>query len=163
MSAETLAKRAGMTEKTLGSLEDGNPCFVSTLGRLAGKLGVKAGDLIIGSPPEPMEDGRKKVVVAFWLHADSKKFDETMLVTLLNALAKLIGATHSMEVIGVREGSIVVLVRMDAEDAAKLKAAAFALQTQLGLGSALMLPDVPDPDSIRVEDGQVKVADERQG
>ena len=121
LSSEALAQVALCSVRSVQNAESGKNIHVTTLGLLAKALGVGPNELILGlKPPEPSSG---KIRVEITIDADIDKLNNSPhIYSLIELLTKMIPGSNEITVTGVRDGSMIVTLEMNAADAEILAA-----------------------------------------
>ena len=124
-SRRTLARKAFCSVASVKSVEEGNEAFPTTLEKIAKPLEVKFTELMKGKETgEATKDPDNKIVprvkVKVFIHSNYGEFDETKLPELVGRIRQETGATGEITVVIVEEGSVVVILEMDEDDALAL-------------------------------------------
>lgn len=139
-SQQALADKAIASLKTVNSVENGNPCLLSTIAKVAKALGVEPAELIDrddppspagptpgASPPPPTPAARPgpavtvrdaSVDICFNLRLDFSSLDETggQFDQILALIRSVGGVTRPIEVKEVRPGSVNLTLAVDPAD-----------------------------------------------
>jgi transcriptional regulator with XRE-family HTH domain len=116
---EDLARKAKCSVKTVENLEAGEQVYLCTLRSVAEAFGVEYATLLVGAVPAPATKNRLEVQIKLSIPFDV--FDQSgQLVSVIEALTRLIGARKGIDVTGIEEGSVIIKLDMDANDASRL-------------------------------------------
>lgn len=159
-SQETLSTKAIMSLKTISSIENGASARISTVGKLAKALGVEPSALlaesttqeaqtaIVSLPPtqQPAGGGPNDAVeVVLKIRLPFERFDETKGIEgILAFLAATIRAKQAIVETEVLPGSIVMILRMDEEDAMALAQAMLRFELDAINVEEISTPDFSD-------------------
>jgi len=148
-SQAKLAHKAGIDPKTLSSVLNGNPYREDTISRIADALAVTPADIIKGYDI-PIADsavvpasGEKRyaVLLALAIPFDGLEQPEG-LAKLVAQIATQINAQHSIKVLDLRAGSVLITLELSQEDLTALIRAAMDLKLDaLGFQSLHVLDE----------------------
>jgi DNA-binding XRE family transcriptional regulator len=117
-----MAAKAGLTTKTIASIEAGNPCFLFTLKGISDALEladvsqlIASGEPSVPPPPSGKRVQMKIKVILPFADSDFTKW----LVWFVNKLIKLIDPDGEMEIVGIAPGSIIITLEMTEKDTRK--------------------------------------------
>jgi len=117
-----MAARTGLTKKTVESVEAGRRCFVLTLQAFGDVLDLDDISQLLEDPyslPPPIAGGnRVQLKLKFVLPYAECDFTQ-WLITIVNAIIKVIDPLSEIEVIAIAPGSVIVTLEMNAGDAKK--------------------------------------------
>jgi transcriptional regulator with XRE-family HTH domain len=160
LTREKLADKAPVAINTLRSVLAGKPAVMATLKKIARVLEVSPAE-IIDSDPQGLDmremqagtiGGKERRKAGVQIARAFTSFDETTeLPALIEAIRKEIDAKHTIYIIAIAPGRVVITLELDAEDAQKLEEAfrqgrlkAMGV-TRVFLDSAVKTPDDEPP------------------
>lgn len=123
-SQEELAAQTkfAISTRTLSSVENNTPCQKETVRFIAEALSVEPALLILKEEP-PAQFKGNTVSAPLTFDTDFSQFDQTELVRLMIEIAAAIRAKGDIEVVSIRGGSVIVVIKMLIEDWYSLYAA----------------------------------------
>ena len=117
-----MAAKAGLTPKTIASVEACNPCFLFTLKSISDALGLADVSQLIdsGEPPIPPIPPGKRIQLKIKVRLPFPDCDFTKwLVWFIQKLINLIDPDGGMEIVGIAPGSIIITLEMTEKDTRK--------------------------------------------
>ena len=124
LTIEELAEKAGVSTRTINSYQSGKKAQITTLKLVAEYLGVEFRELLAEpytEPPPPAAAKDRRVQVQITLSIPFEEFDQSLqLAGFLTMLQSVISASQAINVIGVTNGSVIIMLEMDEPDAVKL-------------------------------------------
>lgn len=124
---EDLARAAGVSERTLGSMETGKRATILTVSCVAEALGVAPDD--ITANVETVESTKPRASLCVTFNLTFQETDEDSLIEALEGLIKrLTGSSGNVAFNAVIEGSVMVMIELDWDAAVDLVALEGRLQ-----------------------------------
>lgn len=124
---EDLAKHAKRSVKTINNMERGERVYYFTLSKCAEALGVPFDELIAEGQPNAGAEigvifGAPRAKVQVTISIDLGEFDETKpFIALIAAIKQLVSPDDDIDVLGVNDGSVRVILVMTEAAAKKLR------------------------------------------
>ena len=125
---EDLARKAGISVKTVENVEHGANVYMFTLAKFATALGVENSALLAGAdPPDDLPKKKRQIEVSLTINIPFDDFDQSAkLISLIEKMKAVVKAHDHIEVTGLMAGSTIITLEMSEADVHSLIAAFMA-------------------------------------
>jgi transcriptional regulator with XRE-family HTH domain len=125
---EDLARKAGVSVKTVENVEHGANVYMFTLAKFATALGVENSALLAGAdPPDDLPKKKRQIEVSLTIKIPFDDFDQSdELMSLIEKMTAVVKAHDHIEVTGLMAGSTIITLEMSEADVHSLIAAFMA-------------------------------------